>query len=147
MALPKRKEIVFAVLMTGLSAALLGSTYSYPSESVQFPRFLIVLQLLFSIILLLRSLRLPSSKTTQSSSTTANRIVPFQIFTAISAYILAIEHIGYFVATALFLMGSMYLFGRHRATALIGVTAAFLLTVYILFGLFIGVRLPEGLLF
>ena len=146
MALPKRKEIVFAILMTAISTALLTSTYSHPSESVQFPRFLVIFQLLFSVVLLVRALRISTKDPTQRETPSLSRLVPFQIFASISAYILAIEHIGYFVATALFLLGSMYMFGRHRSVVLVGVTAAFLLTVYILFGLLIGVRLPEGLL-
>jgi hypothetical protein len=143
MALPKRKEIVFAAAMTALSAALLANTYSYPAASVQFPRFLVFLQLLFSLILLVRSISLPRDT---APGHTAGLVIPLQIFSAISGYIIAIDQIGYFVATSLFLTGSMYLFGRHRPFVLICVTAVFLLIVYVLFGLLIGVRLPAGLL-
>jgi len=144
--LPRKKEIMFALMMTLISLALLVSTYNYSSESVYFPRFLMWLQIVFSLILWIRAIRLPSDPITVDQTAKTRLAIPFQIFTAISLYILAIEFIGYFVATILFLAGSMYLFGRHRWLVVVGVSVGFLLTIYILFGLLIGIRLPEGLL-
>lgn len=144
--LPRKKEIVFALMMTLISAALLFSTYNYSSQSVYFPRFLMWLQIIFSLVLLFRAIRLSPDLVTVDRPSNTQLVIPFQIFTVISLYILAIEFIGYFVATVLFIAGSMYLFGRHRWLVAVGVSVGFILTIYILFGLLIGIRMPEGLL-
>ncbi|MGB6243285.1 MAG: tripartite tricarboxylate transporter TctB family protein [Castellaniella sp.] len=149
----RNKEILFAVVMVVISASMVYGTYDYPSESVQFPRFLMVLQCVFSAMLLVRALRLPGGAAVQSGGASAQQSqdsrriwIPIQVFVGVSAYILAIEYIGYFVSTAFFLCGSMAFFGRNKAASMLGVTAACLLVIYVLFSVLIGVRLPAGLL-
>ncbi len=157
MRISRKKELWFAAVMTLFSAALLARAFSYPPESSQFPRFLLAIQLVFCLVLLGRAAvkqktdaNHGSDKVTEPASsvtkTFAAMKVPLQIFAASSAYILAIEALGYFVATAAFLSGTMYLFGKHKPLVLLGVSLGFLLIVYALFVLFIGVRLPQGLL-
>ena len=145
----RKRELGFAAVMVLLSAALLVQAFMYPAGSSQFPRFFMVLQLIFSAILFMGVLRLPSETSTNGGGMAAQLAalrIPFQVFVAVSLYVVAIEHIGYFVATAIFLSGSMYWFGRHRIPVLIGASAGFILTVYALFVMFIGARLPQGLL-
>ena len=131
--------------MVLLSTAFLIRAFMYPAASSQFPRFLMLLQLIFSVVLLVLSLRIPQAAGAKSFRL-ADLYPPFKVFVASSVYVLAIGYLGYFAATALFLCGSMYWFGKHGPVLLIGVSGGFILTVYALFVLFIGVRLPEGLL-
>ena len=136
--------------MVLLSAALLVRAFMYSADSSQFPRFLMVLQLIFAVMLFMGVLRLPLDAAKSGGGMAAQLAamrVPFQVFVAVSAYVLGIEYLGYFVATALFQSGSMYWFGRHRVSVLFGASAGFILTVYALFVMFIGARLPQGLLF
>lgn len=150
----KNKEVLFAAAMVLISAWLVYATYDYPSGSVQFPRFLMLLQGAFSLLLLVRALRLPNEAASPSAGRSDQEArqdrtkiwVPIQVFVGVSAYILAIEHLGYFVASALFLCASMGFFGRNKASTMLGVTVACLLIIYILFGVLIGIRLPAGLL-
>lgn len=144
--LSSRREVGFAAFVTLLSAALFGGALLYPPQSSQFPRFLMALQLLFSIALLVRAWRRRGAGA-RGTAGPVSLGVPLQVFVATAAYVIAIEQLGYFVASALFLFGAMYWFGRHRLIVMIGVTAGFLAVMYALFILFIGVRLPEGLLF
>ena len=131
--------------MVLLSTAFLFRAFMYPAASSQFPRFLMLLQLIFSVVLLVLSLRIPQAAGAKIFRL-ADVYPPFKVFVASSVYVLAIGYLGYFAATALFLCGSMYWFGKHGPVVLIGVSGGFILTVYALFVLFIGVRLPEGLL-
>ena len=151
----RKKELWFAAVMTLFSAALLARALSYPPESSQFPRFLLGTQLAFCLALLGRAVWKPKTAADPGNDkvpvpvspvakTFAAAKIPIQIFVASSAYILAIEALGYFVATAAFLSGTMYLFGKHKPLVLIGLSLGFLLTIYALFVLFIGVRLPQG---
>jgi len=149
----RKKEIGFAAAMTVISAAFLVQSFLYPAESSQFPRFLMMLQTVFCVVLLAKALRQPKDNSgTKVDTVKPNKSliselkVPLQIFIAASAYLLAIDGVGYFVASSIFLAGTMYWFGARKPIVIIGATAGFLLTVYALFVLFIGVRLPQGLL-
>lgn len=144
-----RKDRWFASFMVAVSALLLVQAYGYPAESSQFPRFLLVLQMGFSIILLVQAWRVGPAPPPQDapSDSWASLYAPFKVFVAASMYVLAIEYLGYFAATALFLCAAMFWFGARRPVVVISVAAGFLLIVYALFVSFMGVRLPEGVLF
>ena len=105
-------------------------------------------QLLFSLIFLFQQFRLPlEAKTVPGRDVFASLLPAFKVFLTTSLYVLAIDSIGYFLATAAFLMGAMALFGNRRLAVMASVTACFLAVIYALFVLFMGVRLPQGLLF
>lgn len=143
-----RKDRSFAVIMVLLSAAFLAQSLRYPAESSQFPRFLMGVQLLFSLIFLFQQFRHPlGPKAVQSGEVIASLVPAFKVFLITSLYVLAIDYIGYFSATAAFLLGAMALFGNRRLVVMGLVTACFLALIYALFVLFMGVRLPQGLLF
>lgn len=144
----QRKDRSFAVIMVLVSAAFLAQSLSYPAESSQFPRFLMGIQLLFSLIFLFQQFRLPlEAKTVPNKEVIASLVPAFKVFLITSMYVLAIDYVGYFVATAAFLMGAMALFGNRRLLVMGVVTGCFLALIYALFVLFMGVRLPQGLLF
>ena len=144
----QRKDRSFAVIMVLVSAAFLAQSLSYPAESSQFPRFLMGIQLLFSLIFLFQQFRLPlEAKTVANKDVIASLVPAFKVFLITSMYVLAIDYVGYFVATTVFLMGAMALFGNRRLLVMAVVTGCFLALIYALFVLFMGVRLPQGLLF
>lgn len=145
------KERWFAGFMVVLSAALLVQSFRYPAESAQFPRFLMMLQVLFSLILLVQAFRGAATETRSGAGdpadTLATLYAPFKVFVATSLYVVVIGYLGYFVATALFLCLAMLWFGSRRPVVVVAVAGGFLLIVYALFVAFMGVRLPEGILF
>lgn len=143
-----RRDRAFAVIMVLLSAAFLAQSFRYPPESSQFPRFLMGVQLLFSLVFLVQQLRLPLQPLQPSRESVMASLVPaIKVFLATSLYILAIDALGYFVSTAAFLLGAMALFGNRRLLVMAIVTGCFLALIYALFVWFMGVRLPQGLLF
>lgn len=149
-----KKELGFAAGMLALSLALLLQSFSYRADSSQFPRFLMVLQVLFSAALLAKGLlarpwRLAGAAAVPATNwrrLAAEIEKPLAVFVATSAYLLCIQYLGYYASTALFLTGSMFYFGERRLLVTLGVTGLFVLSIYALFVMFIGVRLPEGLL-
>lgn len=144
----QRKDRSFAVIMVLASAAFLAQALSYPAESSQFPRFLMVVQLLFSLIFLVQQFRHPlEPKTVPNREVLVSLVPAFKVFLITSLYVLAIDVTGYFSATATFLVGAMALFGNRRLMVMGLVTGCFLALIYGLFVLFMGVRLPQGLLF
>ncbi len=148
-----KKELGFSVVVTGICALLTIRAFSYPGDSSQFPRFLTVTMTLLSIVLLARALRsrpdqaeAGEAEQKRSSFWTSHKM-PLLIFLLTALYVVAIQVIGYFTSTVLFLVGSMAFFGRHRPWVMFGISALFLAVIYALFVRFLGLRLPEGLLF
>lgn len=147
------KELFFAVSITVISSLLLMTSFSYPSESSEFPRFLCALMLLFSVLILIKALRSKraaeenANSEEHSGSMICKLKVPAIVFSLTIAYIAGIMYIGYFVSSIIFLIGTMSVFGKQGLIAKTIATAGFLLVVYALFVSFLGLRLPEGLLF
>lgn len=147
------KELFFAVSITVISLLLLITSFTYPAESSEFPRFLCGLMLIFSVLILVKALRLrrvtkENINTEGSSGSIMFKLkVPVIVFSLTIAYVVGIMYIGYFVSSIIFLIGTMSIFGRQGFLSKTIATAGFLLVVYALFVSFLGLRLPEGLLF
>ncbi|NLD06121.1 MAG: tripartite tricarboxylate transporter TctB family protein [Synergistaceae bacterium] len=147
------KELFFAISITVISLLLLITSFTYPLKSSQFPRFLCGIMLLLSILILLRALRSragvqKSTNTEENSGSSIGKLkVPAIIFSLTIAYVAGIMYIGYFVSSVIFLIGTMTIFGKQRFLTKTIATAGFLIVVYALFVSFLGLRLPQGLLF
>lgn len=144
----KSKELFFAISISVISLLLLLTSFTYPPESSVFPKFLCSLMLLFSLLILVKALRLPAGSGDNNKGDIIVRLkVPAIVFSLTIAYIAGIMYIGYFVSSIIFLIGAMTVFGKQRFLAKTIATAGFLIVVYALFVSFLGIRLPEGLLF
>jgi hypothetical protein len=149
----KYKELFFAISISVISLLLLLTSFTYPPESSVFPKFLCSLMLLFSLLILVKALRsrTGAKENNQTEESSGNIICKFKIPTLIFSltilYIAGIMYIGYFVSSIIFLIGTMSIFGKRGLLAKTIATAGFLIVVYALFVSFLGLRLPEGLLF
>ena len=149
----RKKEFFFAVSATLISLALLLTSFTYPTESSEFPRFLTGLMLLFSLLMLVKNLRLKKEQKGQETPNNADVAlfgklkVPVIVFSVTIAYVVGIVYLGYFTSSVIFLIGTMSLFGKEKFLVKTVATAGFLLIVFALFVNFLGLRLPQGLLF
>ena len=144
----KKKELFFAVSISLISLILLVTSFTYPRESSDFPRFLCGLMVLFSLLILIKTLRLPSgTEKTEADNIWSRLKIPSIIFSLTIAYMVGIMYVGYFVSSVVFFIGSMSVFGREKLMPKAIATAGFLIVVYALFVSFLGIRLPQGLLF
>lgn len=140
------KEKVYSLSVTAISALLTVQAFRYPAESSHFPRFLCVLMVLFSLISLSRALKDKEQK--REEVTFASTIkLPLIVFLTAIAYIFGIAYVGYFVSTAVYMIFMMLLFGERRIVPIGAAIAVFIIVIYALFVHFLGLRLPEGILF
>jgi len=108
---------------------------------------------MFSLLILVKAFRSrmalkQNDSTEENSGSIMSRLkVPAIIFSLTIAYVVGIMYIGYFVSSIIFLVGTMSVFGKQGLFAKTIATAGFLIVVYALFVSFLGLRLPEGLLF
>lgn len=149
----KSKEIFFALAITVISSLLLLVSFTYPPKSSEFPRFLCSLMLLFSVLILIKAARsktvaTENNNSEESSGNVISKLkVPAIVFSLTISYIAGIIYIGYFVSSIIFLIGTMSIFGKQKFLTKTIATAGFLIVVYALFVSFLGLRLPQGLLF
>ena len=146
-----RKELFFAVAMTVLSALLTIQSFRYSHESSVFPRFLTLLMCVFSLLLLFKNIRrLKESEGRNGSLSLSDAIrslkIPAVVFGGTALYAVAINYIGYFTSTLLFMAGPMIAFGKQKVTTSIAITVIFMAVIYALFVSFLGLGLPKGLL-
>ena len=169
----RAKDGLFGLFMLVLSAALIAQSHSYHDESSQFPRFLAYTLAGLSLAYfgnLWRQAR--KAAASQQDACTATPFWPpsawtrqsVPVFMLLAAYLYAISLLGYYSATALFLMGSMLGYSRAEALRtpqagtpgllpkrrLLNMSLAaggFLILTWLLFTRFLGTRMPEGVLF
>ena len=146
----KKRERLFAVFMTAASAILLIRSCMYAPESSGFPRFLTGLMLFFSLILLVKSFRAPKRAAGEAvPSRTFRQLfgVPIFVIGSTILYAAGIRYLGYFASTTVFFLWFMAFYGKNTLWLSLVASISFMTVTYGLFIRFLGMRLPEGLLF
>ncbi len=72
---------------------------------------------------------------------------PMLTFVMILVYVLLLDKIGFFVASAVFMLGFMWFMGYRKPLTMILTTVGMLGFIYLLFVYELHVSLPEGILF
>ncbi len=140
------KEKIYSLSGTTVTVKLTIHSFHYPAESSHFQRFLCILMVLFSLILLSKALK--DKKSICEEITFASVVkLPLIVFLTAIAYILGIVYIGYFVSTIIYMLSIMFLFGERHIVSMGVAIAIFIIVIYALFVHFLGLRLPDGILF
>ncbi|MCD7847877.1 MAG: tripartite tricarboxylate transporter TctB family protein [Oscillospiraceae bacterium] len=129
---------------------------------------LCVIMIILSAILLLRalfgdklkSLMQKKSGTSEASETTAEatpeKVFDFKspgmkrlyiAFGVLAVFVLLLKLFGFYIAVAFLLPATMAIFGERRWWMMLAITAGSLLFIYIVFVLFLSIRLPQGIIF
>lgn len=123
-----------------LCTALFYEGWRYPPDSRLYPLVLLSFLMLGAAIMVARPR--PTSEEEKGSAAKA-----LGAFAACGAYVFLVEPLGYFLATALFMLAMMAMVGLRRpltfAVAVVGVN----LGLYLLFVWQLKVPVPSGLLF
>lgn len=126
---------------------LYTKTRDFPAGADSFPKFLIVVTIILSGIMLLQGF----FRDKEGKGEDTNRVdfikQPFIIYGFIIVYLLLIINLGFFVSTLLFLPAVMYYFNFRRFKVLMIPTLVMLLLVYFLFVRELHVPLPQGIFF
>ena len=167
-ALQNSRDTLFAVLMSVASLAMVVQAYGYDDDSSHFPRFLALVLLGLSLLYSLRLWRArraeraggvrPAYAGLGTLLFTPWMLLSAKVVLLVAIYALGISLLGYYSATLLFLPGSMILLGRmepvhavgggqRRVMGIVLASAIFLVLVWSLFSVFLGTRMPRGMLF
>jgi hypothetical protein len=151
-----RKDRLFAGGMLLLSLVLLAQSFRYPAESAQFPRFLSVLLVLLSVLLVIRDLRAGNAQAGPNAVQAARPqragfgLGAFVsspgvfVFASTGLYVLAIQWLGFLAGTVCFMVTCALALGNRRWALVLVWGVAFPAALYLLFHSVLGLQLPAG---
>jgi hypothetical protein len=146
-----RRERIFGAGMCVLSSALAIQAFRYPAESAHFPRFLSVLLLLLSILLVIRGVRAPRPErptpeehTPRFSVAESLRSPAAFVFGASAIYLVTMQWLGFLASSILFMAACAGWLGHRRWPTGLVWGVAFPLGLYALFHGVLGLALPMG---
>ena len=136
-----KKNRITAIVVIVLSIFGLMEAKSYPTEAAAYPLAILLMAIALSVILLVTKPRV---------KTKPGNIVYRQLYGMIAftiVYYILIRVIGYYLATLLYVLVSMYFLKERNLIILASVPVGFVVVLYCVFGLFLRVPLPHLMLF
>ena len=136
MVLDRKVSLVF----TCIFAAFYAATFKYRPETVAFPRFLLWILLLLSVLLFI----FPR----QTKGHSLKELFPKEKIIAsllLIAYIIVFPRLGYFVTTFIFSVLYMWIFYKKDWKKYVLVAAVYITIIYFLFQKWLYVWFPKGL--
>ncbi len=146
-------DIYIGGILLALSTFFLVLTGSFPKQSAYFPRFFTCLLIVLSAVIIWEGIRktakLHKGMTAESGEnpiTLREIALPMSGFAMIVFYVAAIPIIGFFVATGIFLLTSMWLLKIRSILMILLSTVGVEAFIYFLFIVQLKLSMPSGLL-
>ena len=157
----------FAALVDVMAVAFFIETLHMPKAAYQMPRLLIVaLGILSTLMLVEQVWKLrkgePVKKakdeleTLMAEAAKAEEMTPEELRNSrirriffvgmLTAYIVTIKPLGYFIATPLYLLGTLLYLKSTKSYIALAIAVGFTIFVYLLFVMFLNLPVPMGLL-
>lgn len=148
-------DVYAGIVILAVSIYFLVQAREFPERAALFPNLILGLFIFFAILLLINGVRkmalqkrdLDVPAADEEERLTISMIkMPILILVVVTAYVFLINVLGFFVSTALFMVGILYML-QLRSLKMYLLTIIFtLLFIYLLFVKLLHVFLPTGLL-
>jgi putative tricarboxylic transport membrane protein len=135
-----KQDRVAGVIILLICTGLFYVGWDYPTESKAFPLGLLIFLMIGAVIMIAR----PSKALEKEQGD--NKKVYLTVILCV-AYVSLVDFIGYFVVTALFMIGFMAMMGLRSIRLYIAVIIGINLGLYLLFVWQLKVPIPKGTLF
>lgn len=145
----KKTDIGVVGFVYAVALFFLAMTLKLPKPAQAYPLFIIILLLCLTSLYVVQMIIGAKKKGVVSGLEDFKGFLPkqfFPILAMITAYLIIMYLAGFYISTALFIVISL-LFLKVKKWQIILSTAVILLLVYCAFTLFLGVKLPMGILF
>jgi len=141
------EEIAVVVVLIALCIYVFVTAGGFKGTSGLFPRIVSALTALLCFLQLGASVReLRQVQDVQDGPVKSNK--GFLLASgSLILYVVLIFVLGYYVATALYLCASVYLFGYHKKLVIVLIVLGMIAFIYGLFNVLMYVNMPKGLLF
>lgn len=153
------KDTYLSIFIIIFSVAAYVVSLPYPYNSAYFPRFIIIMMGLLGVSLLVKEVR--ARKRTQMAerirTSASDTSLPFwrqaafiKVTLMIAAsilYVIVLDNVGFFSTTLVYLPVMIRLLGVKKVGTIVISTGGVVFFIYLIFGMFLRVPFPEGLLF
>lgn len=130
-----------ALVLMGIVALFFGYSFQYPAEVVAFPRFILAVLLLMSVLLFIRPGDLGKIKVTAFLTRPKLITAAFMI-----GYVAVFPVLGFFVTTFLTVFGYILVFERTARLKGFLIALGWVVLLYVAFQTLLYIWFPEGLL-
>lgn len=142
-------DAFISVVFLLFSAFMLFETFSLPAKTAKYPTAVIVGMLLFAAVTLYQALvatRNIDETTAEKAQYLKLHIVRRPLITAllVFAYTLCMDFVGFFTATALFLVAFMYYCGMKKWKVVLYSVIGMNLFIYLMFVLQLKIQFPQA---
>ena len=146
----KKTDIGVVAVMYAICAGFYTATVKLNEESQTYPTFTIILLFGLTTLYLVQMLVAAKKHGVESGADEVfEGFEPGQFFVCLGAvllYLVAMNYLGFYISTIAFMLGVLLYLKVPILHTVISVVAVNLL-VYLAFSLFLGVKLPVGILF
>lgn len=142
-----KQEALVPILILLYSALYYSDCRNLSPHALALPRFLIGVIIICSIVLLRQNIRVVSKTTNEDVEKKPFLPVKAMIFMLmVIGVIIAMPYLGFYVTVFCFLCLSMFVLGEKSIFKIIAITIALEIFVYLIFGLWLKISLPNGFL-
>jgi len=131
-----RLAAIILILFSGFFFYIAGA---YPAEAALFPRALLAGIMLLSIVLIVRSYQYNAYKANLSMNQKMQVVV---CALAATVYVASMPYIGYYVASALFILFFAFILRFQNKVVPVVVAIAFPLIIYVVFEVLLNIPVP-----
>lgn len=136
-------QMIESAIIFIVCIAVWVASANYPEAAAMVPKPVAVITALLSLMLFYSSLKKYREGKDKPAMLINKKIALY--FVIIVAYLAGIKIIGFYVSTALYLVGASFFLGAKRKNIVIA-TVSFVAFCFIFFYMILGLKMPAGLL-
>lgn len=142
-------DVYLGILLTVIGVIFVIGATRFPSRASYLPIFSGLLLAIFSFAMMVFGI-IKTLKVRQGKADYSKREVkgmPFLVFITILVYVFAVDKIGFFISSALFIVCEALLFKQRKILPIVLTILSLLGFLYWLFVIQLRISMPSGLLF
>jgi len=140
-----RQEIVIVIALIVLCIYVFTTAGGFKGDSGMLPRIVAAITCVLCFMQLGVSMREYKALQGVEDAPPAPAKYFIMASVALIVYTALIFIVGYYVATAIYLCGSIYLFGYRKKPVILAITIGLVAFIYVLFNVLMYVKMPSGL--
>lgn len=144
----KKANIIISIFLIIISIFLYYQTFTWEKDPATLPRLMLGVIIFLSILLIIRSITKNPKKNNIIKKMSKQSFFRIFIVTCITfLYVTSINLLGLYLSTLIFLIIVLLYVGEKNKLVIIGVPILFSIFIYLIFGLFLHVDIPQGIFF
>lgn len=144
----KKANIIISIFLIIISIFLYYQTITWEKDPATLPRLMLGVIIFLSILLIIRSITKNPKKNNIIKKMSKQSFFRIFIVTCITfLYVTSINLLGLYLSTLIFLIIVLLYVGEKNKLVIIGVPILFSIFIYLIFGLFLHVDIPQGIFF